>query len=58
MGCERCDKFSEDGAVFWYRWKAANIGIIACEEHAKEIIDALNEIQKTLNQVNSDAAQK
>ena len=47
MSCEECDKFSEKGAIFWYRWNIANIGIVACPKHAKEIIEALNEKQST-----------
>ena len=41
MGCEDCDKFEAEGKVYYYRWGTANIGIIACEKHFKEIREKL-----------------
>ena len=41
MGCVDCEKFASSGSVYWYRWDNANIGILACERHAKEVIDHL-----------------
>jgi hypothetical protein len=45
MGCESCEKTEALGMVAYYRWGKANIGIIACPKHAKEIIEALNKAQ-------------
>lgn len=35
----------EEGKVIYYRWKNARIGIIACEEHAIEVLKALDKAQ-------------
>jgi len=44
MGCKECEKEAEKmKRIYWYRWKTATIGIIACPKHAKEVIDFLNE---------------
>ena len=45
MSCEDCNRHPEEGGVAYYRWGKATIGIIACEKHAKEIINALNKAQ-------------
>ena len=48
MSCEDCEKAQErifqglDG-IAYYRWKNANIGIIGCEKHISEVMEALNE---------------
>jgi len=48
MSCKKCedaqDAFGVHGG-YYYRWKNANIAIIGCTEHVKEIMDALNVIQ-------------
>ena len=44
MSCEDCNREQEEGTrAYYYRWGIANIAIICCEKHAKEIIDFLNE---------------
>lgn len=30
----------------FYRWKNANIEVNGCDEHLREVFDALNEVQK------------
>lgn len=47
MSCHACDAFAEDPnrGAFFYRWKHADIEIVACREHAKEVMDALNSAQ-------------
>ena len=47
MGCAFCEEFARAGrGTFPYRWKHATVEIIACRDHAKEIIDALNKAQE------------
>ena len=47
MSCEDCELSQErvfkglDG-IAYYRWKNANIAIIGCKEHLREMIDYLN----------------
>lgn len=43
MSCENCEDNPIRGA--FYRWSRANVEIIACEEHWKQIRDALNKAQ-------------
>lgn len=43
MSCINCDEKPITGAYF--RWKNANVEIIACEEHWKEIRDVLRKEQ-------------
>lgn len=49
MSCEGCeDIWTEDRIkkIYPYRWKNANIGIVACDIHAKEVIESLNGIKE------------
>lgn len=41
MSCEDCEKAMEEGLIAFYRWKNADIGLIGCERHLKEVILAL-----------------
>ena len=41
MGCTYCENRPRDETIP-YRWKHATIEIIACDLHAREIIQALN----------------
>ncbi len=43
MACADCDKAAEAGEVYWFRWGAANIGIIGCRKDVTEVMDALRE---------------
>ena len=45
MSCDKCDQFENKGKTADYRWGKANIGMIGCEEHLKEIFDVLNKAQ-------------
>jgi hypothetical protein len=49
MSCEDCDQAQERelffGGAYFYRWGRANIKIVACKAHAKEVMDALNKVQ-------------
>jgi len=42
MSCEECEKQDGSQGIAYYRWGIANIGILACPKHAKEVIDFLN----------------
>lgn len=44
MSCKKCDDQPITGA--FYRWKNANILIIACKEHWLEIRDVLEKAQE------------
>lgn len=47
MSCEECDKYNDGGkGIAYYRWGKANIGLTGCPKHLKEVINALNELQK------------
>ncbi len=47
MGCEDCDERNEgQKGVVYYRWKTANIGLMGCSKHLKEVIEALNKAQE------------
>lgn len=43
MSCKKCDNEPITGA--FYRWRNANIEIVACEEHLKEVSNALSIFQ-------------
>ncbi|MBT9166755.1 MAG: hypothetical protein DDT19_00079 [Syntrophomonadaceae bacterium] len=40
MSCVECEKFQETDWVYWIRWKAATVGVLACEKHFMEIRQA------------------
>ena len=46
MACEECDKAQTDGRCVFYRWENANILMVGCDKHLREIFNALNEAQK------------
>jgi hypothetical protein len=47
MSCEECEKAQEDSRlVAYYRWKNANVAMIGCDKHLREIFDALKAAQK------------
>jgi hypothetical protein len=47
MGCKDCEAFAKAGTgTYPYRWKHATVELIACEQHAREIFDALNSYQE------------
>ena len=45
MSCSKCEKEPIKGA--YYRWRNANIEIVACKRHWFEIREVLNEAQRT-----------
>src|SRR3990167_1938326 len=47
MACEKCDNRNErqEGIAF-YRWKTANIGMMGCDEHLREIFNVLNGLNR------------
>ncbi len=46
MSCEACTEAQEDGLkVPFYRWKNANVLMMGCDEHLKEVFAALNMCQ-------------
>ena len=47
MSCENCEQAeAESKGIAYYRWDIANIGLIGCREHLREIFDVLNEAQR------------
>ena len=51
MSCEKCDLKNEgQEKIAYYRWKNANIGMMGCDEHLREIFDELNNLQKKLKE--------
>jgi hypothetical protein len=45
MSCAGCKKMQDSGMVAFFRWGRANIGIIGCRKHLREVFKALNKIQ-------------
>ena len=41
MSCEKCGKAQEKGRIAYFRWKNANIALLGCEEHLREVIEWL-----------------
>ena len=50
MGCDKCDAVAETGSIYWFRWGAANVGIVACQHHFMEIREALMAAQVHTNE--------
>ena len=48
MSCEECNNNAIEGA--FYRWKNANVEIIACRKHWLEIREALNKAQADIKE--------
>ena len=48
MSCKKCEE--EPITAAFYRWKTANVEIIACKEHWLEIRDVLNAFQEGLKE--------
>lgn len=46
MSCPDCEKAGENGGIAYFRWGSANIGIIACDVHFREIAAILVEAQR------------
>jgi len=49
MSCSECEKYNlgQEG-IAYYRWKNANIGLLGCPKHIKEIINFLNSVQRNM----------
>jgi len=45
MGCTMCDKAENEGHKYYYRWGGANVVIIGCQAHIKEMFAVLNNYQ-------------
>ena len=48
MSCEDCEvaqdrMFAGLDGITYYRWKNANVAVIGCRKHLKELFDFLNE---------------
>lgn len=54
MSCNACDDRQNDGAICYYRWKNANLLIVGCDEHLKEVFEALNEVQAAREKASRD----
>ena len=48
MSCPACDLAHDEGGVAYYRWKHANIGMKGCDQHLREVFDALSHAQDAL----------
>ena len=47
MSCEECEKSNEgQNGIAYYRFGTANIGMMGCSKHLREIFDILSEEQK------------
>lgn len=49
MSCEDCAKAQDNTdtiGIAYYRWKNANVAIVGCEKHLREIFHALSEHQE------------
>lgn len=44
MSCKDCEEAEKNG-IAYYRWDTANIGMIGCPKHLKEIFEVLNKAQ-------------
>jgi len=44
MSCDACSQDPLRGV--FYRWKHANVEIVGCREHLREILAALNDVQR------------
>lgn len=48
MSCDKCEAAQNEETnhgVAYYRWKNANIEMTGCDEHLREIFDALTKAQ-------------
>ncbi len=50
MSCKECDKFEAEGKIAYYRWGKANVGMIGCEKHLKELFGILDRFQNESDQ--------
>lgn len=41
MSCENCESYDDKGMIAYFRWKKANVGLIGCPQHLKEIMEVL-----------------
>ncbi len=61
MSCSKCASAQSGvpnrGAAY-YRWKNANIEVIACDEHLKQVFEALNSHQTWVAGVNGEKREK
>jgi hypothetical protein len=45
MGCPDCEKAQAGNLVAYYRWKNANVAMMGCDKHLKEIFAVLREAE-------------
>jgi hypothetical protein len=46
MSCQDCEECQEQGIKSYYRWRNANIEIVACPQHLMEVFEALLHYQE------------
>lgn len=46
MGCTMCEKADNNGDKYYYRWGPANVIVIGCDVHVKEIFNILTVYQR------------
>lgn len=58
MSCENCQKAQEIGwkkrRAYYFRWKTANIALMGCEDHIKEVMEWLRKYYKKADGKNSN----
>ena len=58
MSCQKCDDFQDSEMTSCYRWKHANVEMRGCDEHLREIFDALNWAQRKMTGENIGIVEK
>jgi hypothetical protein len=46
MSCQACDDAGEGGEMAFVRVGAANVGLVGCREHVKQLLDDYNSASK------------
>jgi len=57
MSCELCDQETGE-RIAYYRWKTANVGMIGCPQHLREIFDALSKAQAAVQEITKDVGER
>ena len=46
MACTDCEAHGDQGFVAYFRWGVANIGLIGCQQHLREVMAVLRAAQE------------
>ena len=55
MSCELCDQETGE-RIAYYRWGTANVGMLGCDKHLREIFEVLTTAQAQKRAVVNDEA--